>query len=104
MPTWISSSRRKYPMRSEQSMEGHRLYVFKNTLRSDLKVPTQTDSGERRVAPGEEFTGDHSLMRLVRFGMASLVREITSQGQEQVVMDRFLNKVFHGDALRLLQA
>jgi len=82
---------------------GQKLYVFKNKLGSDLKVPALTGSGERRIAPGEEFVGDHSLMRFVRFGMASLVREITAQDREQAIMDRFLNKVFHGDALKLLQ-
>jgi hypothetical protein len=60
-------------VQSEPDEKG--LYVFRNQLHGVLKVPTST--GERRVAPGEEFTGDDSFMRYVRFGMAILVRKNT---------------------------
>lgn len=90
-------------MYTHEQKGGETLYVFKNTLKSVLTIPMPAGGGEQRVAPGEEFTGDYSLMRFVRFGMASVVREITSPVHEPAIIDRFVNRVFHGDALKLLQ-
>jgi site-specific DNA-methyltransferase (adenine-specific) len=86
----------------EKNLAGKGLYVFKNFLQGVLTLDRPTLCGKLRVPPGEEFTSDYSVMRLVRFGITSLVREIRSPEQEQEIMDRFTGKVFHGDALRLL--
>lgn len=87
---------------SEKTTSEGTLYIFRNELKSVLTVPTP-EGGERRIAPGEEFMGDDSFMRFVHFGMASLVREITTPEHEPAIIDRFVNKIFHGDALKLLQ-
>jgi hypothetical protein len=66
------------PEMRKDEIDDKGLYIFKNNLNSVLNLTTDTDDGKRQIAPGEEFTGNSSLMRFVRFGMATLVREIRS--------------------------
>ena len=74
------------PLEGEKRVNGKGLYVFKNILHGLLTLPKPAISGKREIAGGEEFTGDNSFMRFVKYGMASLVREIRSPEQEQEMM------------------
>src|SRR5581483_6950120 len=85
-PVVADQDRNESEMRTDdrqKQMGNAGMYVFKNILGVVLRVPMPSGIGERQIAPGEEFSGGIYFMRYVKFGMATLVREIRSPGQAE---------------------